>query len=217
MFGTLKLHLNRLSAKHKAMAVIGDAEQAERALKFFTRISTAITKAERSSIFITDPDNQKIWLKAGTGVPERGIEVSAEGSIVGQVIESGKTVMLSGLEEQEGAHKTVDAKTGFVTQNVVCVPITDPDLQETVGAIQALNKKHGQEFTAEDAAFLSELAEQVQARVSRIYLGQEIYGLSEKVLETGKRAVAYLTGGVVILFLVLLSVMILWVLVAAFG
>jgi transcriptional regulator with GAF, ATPase, and Fis domain len=215
MFGTLKLHLNRLSAKQKSVAANTDNEQTERALKFFTRVSTAITNAERSSIFVTNPENRKVWLKAGTGLQEHEIEVSTKGSIVGQVIESGKPIMLSGLEQQEGAHKATDMETDFVTHNVICVPIKDHDLQETVGAIQALNKKDGKEFSAEDAAFLSDLSEQVQSRVSRIFLDQEIYGLTEKVLETGTRAVAYLTGAVVILFVIFLAIMLVWLLIPA--
>ena len=46
--------------------------------------------AERCSVFIHDPVNRKIWLKAGTALQERGIEVSVKDSIVGEVISSGK-------------------------------------------------------------------------------------------------------------------------------
>ena len=217
MFEALRQHLNRLSARQKLAVGNGDDDKANRAIKFFARITRKLVDAERSSIFILDPAKEKIWLKAGTGVGEHDIEVSPDDSIVGQVIGTGAPVVLAGLEHQEGAHKATDAVTGFTTRSIICVPICDPDLHETVGAIQALNKQGKDGFDEQDAALLSELAEQVQARVSRIFLDQEIYGLSEKVLNASKRVVGTLLITVAALVGALILVLSLWLLVPMFS
>ena len=217
MVGTLRTHLKRLGAQHRASQNRNNTGKVNKTLEFFTRMTARLVGAERCSIFIVDPENQTIWLKAGTGVEEHGIEVSLEGSIVGQVIETGQVVNTSHLEDREGAHKTTDSRTGFTTRSVLCVPVKNSSLDETVGAIQALNKKDGERFSVEDAELLGEIADQVQALVSRVYLDQEIYGLTEKVLTTAGRVAGYLSVAVFGLFAVLLLVMFLWVVVPALG
>lgn len=129
------------------------------------------------------------------------------------MIESGETVILDDLEQKEGVHRLTDKQTGFTTHSVLCVPIKDPELHEVVGAIEALNKLGDSGFNAEDASLLAEVAEQVQARVSRIYLNQEIYGLSEKVLTTASRVVGYMAAAVALLVAILVVVMFVWILV----
>jgi len=215
MFNTLRLHLNRLSVKQQATAGPDTEHYVADVFRFYTRITRKLLNAERCSIFIFDPETRKVWLKAGTGVQERGIEVSTRGSIVGEVIETGKTVMRENLEAQAGIHQETDQRTGFVTRNVLCVPILDPQLSEAVGAIQVLNKHGDEPFTAADAEQLCELAGQIQTRVSRIYLGQEIFGLSEKIMRTATRVMAYSVIGAVLVVAVIALMMFLWVLVPA--
>ena len=54
-------------------------------------------------MFIHDPVKGKVWLKTGTAVAERGIEVSVNDSIVGEVIASGRPLITSNLQGREGA------------------------------------------------------------------------------------------------------------------
>ncbi len=210
MLGTLRLHLSRLGARHRATNPDDLLGRANRALNFFTRITRRLVNAERCSVFIVDPESDSVWLKAGTGLEDRAIEVSIDGSVVGQVIRSGEVLFQSHLEEQEGAHQATDVQTGFHTHNVLCVPIRDPGMDEVVGAIQALNKQDGQAFDERDARWLEEVAEQVQAQVSRIYYDQEIYGLSEKVLNSATRIIRFISYGVALLVMLLLVMMFLW-------
>ena len=213
MLDDLRLHLQRLGAKHKAALKLDEAGQSRGYLDFIVRIMTRALNAERSSVFIVDPANATVWLKAGTGLAEHEIEVPTKGSIVGQVIDTGKMVMRTGLEREEGAHRDTDARTGFVTRDVLCVPILDPDVNETVGALQVLNRQGGGGFSQEDAALLEEMARHVRARVARIYLDQEIFGLSETVLNAARRLFGWLVGALAVLLIVLLLVLFVWVLV----
>lgn len=216
VFGTLRLHLNRLSVKQRSTG-LADAESAvSEVFRFYTRITRKLVDAERCSIFISDPESDKVWLKAGTGVQEGGIEVSSEDSVVGEAIRTGKTVIRDNMECQLGAHKQCDDQTGFVTRNILCVPILDPELGEAVGAIQVLNKKGDEEFSVADADMLCELAVQIQTRVSRIYLNQEIFGLSEKLLRVASRAFTYSLVGVMIFIAIILLILLVWVLTPAF-
>ncbi len=216
MFGTLRLHLNRLSVKQRSSGFQDAESDVAQVFRFYTRITRKLLDAERCSIFISDPESRKVWLKAGTGLQEHGIEVSTKGSVVGEVIETGKTVMLEDMASRDGgAHLATDQDTGFVTRNILCVPILDPSLGEAVGAIEVLNKHGDEAFTAGDAEMLCELATQIQARVSRIYFDQEIFGLSEKVIRAASRVMVYSVMGVVVFVAAVVLMLLLWVLVPA--
>ena len=141
MLNDLKNQIAQLEARKEATLRAGNEDGPDRLLQYFTKVATRALNAERCSIFILEGDSGTVWLKTGTGLLEHDIEVSTSDSIVGRVIESGKPVYEEDLENKEGAHKETDRKTGFVTRNVLCVPIRDPQNLETVGAVQVLNKK----------------------------------------------------------------------------
>lgn len=191
--------------------------QATHLLEFYTRIITKVVDADRCSVFINDPERGKIWLKAGTGLAEHEIEVPTEGSTVGKVIQSGQPLILSGMDQKEGAHKKTDTQTGFVTHNVLCVPISSPHQAEVIGAIQVLNKKNNQEFNDEDVETLKEIADHLRDEVSTVFLNQEIYGLSEKIYNSTRRLVSFVIGGIVVGLALLFIAIFAYVVIPALG
>jgi len=207
MLKEIGLQLDRLKAKREALFETGHPAKAGKVLSFYTRIMTKVTDSERCSVFIHDPERDKVWLKAGTGVHEHEIEVPKEGSVVGEVIASGKPVVVSGLDAKSGAHKTVDEKTGFVTRNILCVPIKSPVRDEITGAFQLLNKMNDQEFTDEDISLAEEIAEHLQGEVDAIFLDQEVFGLSERLYSTARRTINILLALVLLVPVLALAAM----------
>lgn len=199
MLKNLRKQLDRLGAKRDAILDTDRKERSGKLLTFYTNIVRKIAGAERCSIFVLDPTTDKIWLKSGTGLVEHDIEVSREGSIVGQVIETGEPVILSDLEHKEGAHKATDAQTGFVTHSIMCVPILSPDVDQIVGALEALNKQGAGEFSEEDLESLQEIASHLRTEVSRVFLDQEIIGLAEEIYTVAKWSTRLLVGLLVLL------------------
>ena len=179
--------LHELRARRAALYHTDQTSRASSLLEFYTHIMTKVTDSERCSVFINDPGHDRVWLKAGTGLHEADIEVPREGSIVGQVIASGKPLIVTGLEMKEGAHKQTDQQTGFVTRNILCVPIKSADSGEVTGAFQVLNKLHDHDFTEEDRAMAAEVATYLQREVDTIYLDQEIFELTDKLQSAATR------------------------------
>jgi GAF domain-containing protein len=201
MLGNLRKRLDQLGAKRDAILDTDRKERSGKLLTFYTNIVRKIAAAERCSIFVLDPTTDKIWLKSGTGLVEHDIEVSREGSIVGQVVETGEPVILSDLEHKEGAHRATDEKTGFVTRSIMCVPILSPDVDQIVGALEALNKGGAGEFDEEDLENLKEIAAHLRTEVSRVFLDQEIIGLAEEIYTVAKWSTGLLVGLIVVLLL----------------
>ena len=90
---------------------------------------------------------------------------------------SGKYVIEDDLEDQVGAHDIVAVKTGFVTRNALCVPVNGVTTKKVVGAIQVLNKSHGN-FNEADRDILERLAFQLEMNIENIFLRQELAKIS---------------------------------------
>lgn len=146
-------------------------------LGFFVDIMPRVLDAERCSIFILDPVDEKAWLQCGTGMSEKQLQVPTKNSIVGRVMESGEAVIEDDLEDRVGAHDIVAVKTGFVTRTAICVPVNGVTTKKVVGAIQMLNKNRGV-FDEADKDILERLAFHLEMNIENIFLRQELAKIS---------------------------------------
>ena len=115
-------------------------------LDFYVKVTAKVLDCERCSIFIRDRATGKVFLKSGTGLKERDIVVDVDTSVVGKVIETGEPVIMEGMHQREGVHKAIDARTGFTTRNILCIPVYSLNSKRVVGAVQVLNKVDGTPF-----------------------------------------------------------------------
>ncbi len=150
-------------------------------IDFFIEIIPTMLNAQRASIFVLDPEKEKVWLHSGTGISEQEIEVPAKVSLVGKAIDTGNTQIASHLEEKAGSHEVVDMQTGFQTYNTICVPIQGAKEDIVTGAIQVLNKSGRKDFTDEDAELLYKFALQLRNNVERIFQKQDLRKIAEEI------------------------------------
>lgn len=173
----LEKKLEQLRKKQQLMEKAWREAGNRQLLQFFVDIMPKTLGAQRCSIFILDPVDEKAWLACGTGLSEKQLQVPTQNSIVGQVLETGKYVQEDDLEDQVGAHDVVAAKTGFITRNALCVPVNGVTSKKVVGAIQVLNKLRG-DFIDEDREILERLAFHLEMNIENIYLRQELAKIS---------------------------------------
>ncbi len=87
----------------------------------------------------------------------KGVSLMLGEGIAGQVIEKGESVIIQDCQKDPRWAGKVDAKTGFKTQTMICVPLK---LQKvTFGSIQIINKTDGVSFDDTDLAFAQQLAD----------------------------------------------------------
>ncbi|MCB1736813.1 MAG: sigma 54-interacting transcriptional regulator, partial [Gammaproteobacteria bacterium] len=123
-------------------------------LQFYVRVMPGIVAAERCTIFVVDPDSQRIWSRFGTGLAEHEIEAPRADSVVGHVVESGESLIDN---SPVGVSVALGDKAGFVTRNLACAPILSLAGYGVTGAIEVLNRVGG-EFQDEDLELLAEVA-----------------------------------------------------------
>jgi GAF domain-containing protein len=145
--------------------------------------------AERASIFIIDVSKSQAWVKAGTGIMEKAIEVPTADSLVGRAMASREPVVETGLENRKGVHERIAEETGFVSRDAICVPIKSAYRDEVIGAIEVMNKRDSQGFGPEDIHTLEEIAFFLQEEIERAFLNQEVLGATERVFAFASRAV----------------------------
>ena len=179
----LEKKLEQLRAKQQLMEKAWKEAGNRQLIQFFVDVMPRTLNAERCSIFILDPVDEKAWLQCGTGMSEKQLQVPTRNSIVGRVISSGEVVMEDGLDEQVGVHDVVAVKTGFVTRSALCVPVHGVTTKKVVGAIQVLNKQSGM-FDQADREILERLAFHLEMNIENIFLRQELAKIS---VEMGKK------------------------------
>ena len=205
MFKDIKQQIKHLDEKKNYLNADFDATENRALLDFYIKIMPKVLDAERCSIFIYDPDSMTIWLKGGTKVEERDIEVTGEyDSIVGNVITTGKYRIVSGLDEKSGVHKEMDERTGFKTRNILCIPIRSLDGKKVTGAVQILNKKSG-EFSDEDRTLLEEMAHFLQLTIENIFYNQESAVVLDDLYATSRK-IAFIGIGIIVALVILIVV-----------
>ena len=142
-------------------------------LQFITDILPASLRAERCGVFLVDSDDNKVWIVSGTYLTERALLASLDGSIAGRVIKSGEPAEAKDLDNIVGEHDIAGVKTGFVTRNILCVPVRDSGGDKVIGAIQLLNKQGGV-FDQRDYDTLGTLANLVRDNLEELYERQRL-------------------------------------------
>ena len=176
--------LQRLKAKHETLARNWKSGGNKDLLHFFMEILPKVVDADRCSFFIHDPVTDEVWLQCGTGLKERSIVVPKTGSNVGKVVASGRHVTIVRREQQSEFAKHVEDTVGYVTHNMLCVPIKSLTTNQVTGAIQVINKKGKKGhlgFTDADRDLLERVADHVEMVTENIYLSQEMVTVSEQL------------------------------------
>lgn len=150
-------------------------------VKFYVKILPKITGAERCTIYIIEMATERICSIFGTGLDERQIEPPLDGSIVGEVISSGKGIIVNDMETREGFHTHAEVTTGYSTRNMICAPIKSASTHGVTGAIQVLNKRLHGSFAKDDLVQLEEVANYMALSIENIIINQEILRISNQM------------------------------------
>ena len=110
--------------------------------------------AEAASFFYLHEDRDVLKCEACIGPTDiTGLEIPAAAGIVGAVTQSDEMRYVRDTSQDSDFTGAVDAKTGFVTKSMICVPVSGNG--KRYGALQLINRLDGNFFTDNDAALVS--------------------------------------------------------------
>ena len=125
------------------------------ALKRVTEAAVFITGAEEGYLLLLDVETGELRLRAAQNLGDkqaRGFSLQVSDSIAGQVIQSGKPVLLDGEDKQ-----TFKVKTGYLVKSLLNVPLkTDKGV---IGVLGVDNQVANAPFTLAHLNLLSTLAD----------------------------------------------------------
>jgi len=124
-----------------------------------------ILNAEAATLFLIDPEKKELKFEIVKGEKSQFIEQSRSQlriplgrGISGWVAQMGKPVISSDPERDIRFYKDIDKITGFVTRNLLCVPLI---LQNKIkGVVETINKREGN-FEEIDVQILHTIAGQI--------------------------------------------------------
>lgn len=137
---------------------------AREVLNTLTPLACALTDSEGSAVALLDPglkpDEARIFFLAAAGLKKDAVtKVSlkpGEGA-VGWVIEKGESVIIQDVSRDTRFSGRVDQFAEHVTRSLAVAPVRVGS--RFVGAVEVVNKKFGETFTADDMTLLKGIAQ----------------------------------------------------------
>jgi len=150
------LHVTEAEAIRELSRAIVSQSDIISVLRMVSTAALGLVEADRVSIFVLDKERKMLWTPMADG--QEMIQVPEGRGIVGEAIRSSAPVTVGDVASDGRFFADIDRQTGYATRNVLCVPMPGRGLH-ALGAIEVLNKKHGQ-FTERDQQVLSALGAQ---------------------------------------------------------
>ncbi|MBD2161364.1 GAF domain-containing protein [Limnothrix sp. FACHB-1083] len=121
-----------------------------------------ILQAERTTIFLLDPDRAELWARPnGDQVPESDeIRIPLNVGITGRSAATGEVVNMANVQQAAGFELAFDGLGDRPTEALLCMPIRSTD-GAVVAVVQLLNKTTAPAFDREDEARFREFAESI--------------------------------------------------------
>ena len=127
-------------------------------LTALVEVTTEELGAERGTLFLNDAETNELFSRVAQGNIQREIRFLNHTGIAGHVFTTGEPVLIADAYADARFNRSIDEQTGFVTRNILCVPIKTFK-GEIIGVSQTLNKKRGK-FTRNDLHLLEALTTQ---------------------------------------------------------
>jgi adenylate cyclase len=123
----------------------------EQVLVAFTLKVGEILEADRVALFLVDRDQRQLWSKVAQddGDEPLDIRVPLDSGIIGHVASTGEVYNATDAYDDPRFNRTVDARTGYRTRSVLCVPMRNQQA-EIFAVAEVLNRKDGRPFDAVD-------------------------------------------------------------------
>ncbi len=132
-------------------------EDVENAVVMIADEAKMLLNAERCSIFIVDEEDGILWTKLSDGIGR--IVIGLDSGIVGDTYAKKEPQIVNNPYEDERFLQNIDKKSGFVTRNIITVPIYDSK-RNIMSVMQLLNKVYG-DFDNKDVETLNFFANYV--------------------------------------------------------
>ena len=82
-----------------------------------------VLDTERCSVFLYDEKRIELWSLMATDLRKGEIRIPSSDGVIGWVFQNQKTLIINDAYSDSRFYSKVDKKTGFVTRNILCIPL----------------------------------------------------------------------------------------------
>jgi len=185
-----KAHRDEVTLLEVSSAISGDLDL-DSLLETIMRATTSLTGAERSTLFLHDPETGELWSRVAQGTESREIRVPHYGGLAGAAFTTGETLNIPDAYADPRFNPEFDRQTGFKTRSILCMPLADR-VGQPIGVMQVLNKVGGP-FTPLDETRLKAFSAQAAIALENAKLFQDVLELknyNEGILKSLSNGVA---------------------------
>ncbi len=175
----LENHLSLLRQRLSQVSSSWSVGEYNSLITFYIRILPKLMGVERCTIFLKEPETDSLVSMYGTGLEKNILEVPLQGSIVGQVLASGTSIVENDLHLKNGYHLLADEQTGFESRNTLCTPITSVAGNGILGVVQLLNTRKNEPFDSQQQLELEEIAGYLSISIESFLLNKKIIRIAE--------------------------------------
>ncbi|MBM3582505.1 MAG: GAF domain-containing protein, partial [Alphaproteobacteria bacterium] len=137
--------------------------------------------AERATLFLNDAQTGELYSRFAQGNFRREIRFLNAQGIAGHVFQTGESLIVDDPYSNPHFNRQVDQQTGFVTRNIIAVPVKTVK-GEIIGVAQCLNKKEGS-FGEEDLRVLEAMTSQATVALQSSQFIERMKKNREKEME----------------------------------
>ena len=180
----------RVEAMKQIGRVLGSNLELDPLLLEIVQRTTELLEADRTTLFLADPNEAELWSKVMEGEELREIRLPIGSGAAGWVAKHGEPLHIKDAYNDERFNPDFDRLSGYRTQCMLVWPVRRPQSSSVLGVVQVLNKLEGP-FNSTDERLLEAIASEigVALEVSRLY--REAVERSE-ALEQARRELSLL-------------------------
>ena len=170
-----KLSDDDLMALMESGSLIHSSLDSQEVFSMIMENTNKVAGSIASTLFLLDEQTGELVFRTPTGpmadkLADQRIK-KGEG-IAGWVVDHSETAIVADANEDPRFYSGIDESTGFQTKSVLCVPLLLKG--KPIGALEAINKADGSQFTEKDALMLSTFAEQTVMAIENARLHEAL-------------------------------------------
>jgi HD-GYP domain-containing protein (c-di-GMP phosphodiesterase class II) len=182
--------IRRLQKLEEISSLLNSTLNQDEIRKRAIEAATTLMEAEAGSLLLLDEAAGELYFEVALGEKGEGvrqIRLKLGQGIAGHVAQTGEPVIVNDVQHDPRFSQTADKRSGFVTRNMVCVPVKARD--KLLGVLQAINKQDGGIFRHADLQDFVSLGHQVGIAIENANLYEEINRLFEGFISASVMAI----------------------------
>lgn len=120
---------------------LSSEHQEDRILELVTQGVCAAIPCERASLFLLDEVRQELYTRTVTQLELNEIRISQDRGIIGWVARERQVCCVDDPSRDSRWDSSIDQKTGFVTRNILAVPVLSLTDDRLLGVLQVMNTR----------------------------------------------------------------------------